>query len=341
MAIDGELDGVARELVQVFEDAEGRARADAEDQLSQRLDEARADAVAEAQAIASLEAEQSAARLSADAAAARVSEREARLAAVERLLASVRRMDAAPSLRATLEVLVQAASLETPRVAVLLIEGATVRPFAHRGFDGIPPPGPLAAGGVVEACVRHGQAAFTGDAAGLKAPGFAALADDRAGFAVPLRVGHRTVAVLYADDAADEERDAPAAWPEALELLARHASAHLESMTAIRAGSGIPASQNDSSPVSTMGAGAEPTGQQDEESARRYARLLISELKLYNEPAVKLGREHKDLRSRLREEIKDAHRTYLERVPETVAARDVYFETELLQTLAGGDPSAL
>ena len=37
-------------------------------------------------------------------------------------------------------------------------------------------------GGVIEACVRHGQPAFTGDAAGLKAPGFAGIADDRAGF---------------------------------------------------------------------------------------------------------------------------------------------------------------
>jgi hypothetical protein len=77
------------------------------------------------------------------------------------------------------------------------------------------------------------------------------------------------------------------------------------------------------------------------EAARKYARLLVSEIKLYNERAVRLGREQRDLRTRLREEIERAHRTYLDRVPETVASRDAYFETELLQTLAGGDPSTL
>ncbi|MEX2270518.1 MAG: GAF domain-containing protein [Vicinamibacterales bacterium] len=359
-AIDGELDGLAKELSQAADDAisrvrneaevdaaarEAAARDEAEVRLSQRVDEARATALAEATATAAAEAEQTAARQIADAATARAAEREARLAAVERLLSSVRSIDASTSLRDTLEVLVQTASLETPRVAVLLIEGDSVRPFSHRGFDGIPASGPLAAGGVVEACVLHGQSAFTGDAAGLKAPGFAALADDRAGFAAPLRVGNRTVAVLYADDAAGEDHDAPAAWPEALELLARHASIHLENMTALRAASGSPPPfrENDASPVSTMGSGtaAGTDTAQDAEAARRYARILVSEIKLYNEPAVRLGREHKDLRTRLHDDIERARRTYLDRVPETVAARDEYFDRELLQTLAGGDSSIL
>lgn len=342
-AIDAELDSLAAELMQTVESAQQQAREEVEAariearrQLSEHVDAARAAAFAEAHATAQAEAEQNRARdlevATADAAAARAIERDARLAAVERLAASVRRVDAAGTLRETLEALVESAAQETPRVAVLLIEGSSVRPFSQRGFDAVPPSGPIAPGGVVEACVQLGQPAFTGDAAGLKAPGFANLPDDRAGFATPLRVGGRTVAVLYADDAGGAAPDSPAAWPEALELLARHSSLHLENLTAVRA----------AGYVGTAGELRTGNGASiDEESARRYARLLVSEIKLYNESAVRLGRENRDLRTRLRAEIDRAHRTYLERVPATVAARDAYFETELVQTLAGGDSSTL
>lgn len=343
-AVDTEVDSLAAELMQAAEAAQQQARsdtdsaiaareaalrADAESRLGQRIEEARAEA--HAQAIA--QAQSAAARDQADAASARASERDARLAAVERLLASVRRIDAAATLRETLEVLVQSASLETPRVAVLLIEGDSVRAFSHRGFTDVPEAGPIAAGGVVEASVLHGQPAFTGDAAGLKAPGFAGLAEDRAGFAAPLRVGNRTVAVLYADDASEGERDAPAAWPEALELLARHASIHLENLTAVRA-------QILANSSSQFGQ-ADADGEGSEDAARRYARLLLSEIKLYHEADVRLGRQHRDLRRRLGSEIDRAAHAYRDRIPETLPGRDQYFESELVNTLAEGDASIL
>jgi hypothetical protein len=53
---------------------------------------------------------------------------------------------------------------------------------------------------------------------------------------VPLKVGERVVAVMYADDVGAGERMVPAPWPEALELLARHAARCLEVITARRAG---------------------------------------------------------------------------------------------------------
>lgn len=337
-AVDGEVDSLAAELMQAAEAGQQRSRADADAALAAREAALRAEAdsrldreVAQARQEALAEAQAASARDQADAASARASERDARLAAIERLLASVRRIDAAATLRETLEVLVQSASLETPRVAVLLIEGDTVRAFSHRGFTDVPDSGPIASGGVVEACVEHGQPAFTGDAAGLKAPGFAGLADDRAGFAAPLRVGSRTVAVLYADDASERERDAPAAWPEALELLARHASIHLENLTAVRltsSSSGSGSQFRDGEAVS-------------EDAARRYARLLLSEIKLYHEGDVRLGRQHRDLRRRLGSEIDRAAHAYRARIPETLPGRDEYFESELVNTLADGDASIL
>lgn len=354
-SIDGELDHLASELMAAVDAYAQRARADADSAAASREAQARAEGerhfreeLERVRAAAAADAAESASRQQTNADSARVREREARLEAIERLLSSVRRLDAASSLRETLEVLVQSASLETPRVAVLLIEGTTVRAFAQRGFSEVPDSGPLAAGGVIEACARHGQPAFTADASGLKAPGFASLAADRAGFAAPLRVGNRTVAVLYADDADGSGAEAPAAWPEALELLARHASIHLENQTALRAVQSSSTSQfyqaEHDSPVQAeaepetdlrTGAGA---GADD---ARRYARLLVSEIKLYNEASVRLGREHRDLRSRLGSEITLAQRQYEERIPATVPDRDAYFEQELVETLGGGDPSTL
>jgi hypothetical protein len=358
--LESELDTLASELMQAVDVADRRARAEAEARhtarenalraelerrLALQLEEGRVQARAEAldqaraEALEQARAEASAAQARHDAADARATERDARLESIERLLASVRRIDAASTLRETLEVLAQSASLETPRVAVLLIEGNTVRPFSQRGFTDMPAAGPLAAGGVVEACVKHGQAAFTNDAAALKAPGFAALPDDRAGFAAPLRVGHRTVAVLYADDAGGGAHDAPAAWPEALELLARHASIHLENMTATRTAAALSQTPQAVSTSGVAGEGADIV--QDEDGARRYARLLISEIRLYHEHDVRLGREHRDLRRRLSGEIDRARRAYDERVPASMPGRDEHFESELVSTLADGDPSIL
>ena len=79
----------------------------------------------------------------------------------------------------------------------------------------------------------------------------------------------------------------------------------------------------------------------DENGARRYARLLVSEIKLYNEAAVHIGRQKRDLMSRLRPEIERARRLYEERVPASVAARGTYFQQELVQTLADGDSALL
>jgi hypothetical protein len=79
----------------------------------------------------------------------------------------------------------------------------------------------------------------------------------------------------------------------------------------------------------------------EDSSARRYARLLVSEIKLYNEAAVRTGREKRDLLERLRPEIERARRLYEERVSTSVGARGAYFQQELIQTLADGDAALL
>jgi hypothetical protein len=75
--------------------------------------------------------------------------------------------------------------------------------------------------------------------------------------------------------------------------------------------------------------------------ARRFARLLISEIKLYNEQKVSEGRSEHDLYDRLREYIDRSREMYDKRVKAEVAARYDYFHGELVNTLAEGDASKL
>ncbi|MDX6402793.1 MAG: hypothetical protein QOH70_248 [Blastocatellia bacterium] len=75
--------------------------------------------------------------------------------------------------------------------------------------------------------------------------------------------------------------------------------------------------------------------------ARRFARLLVSEIKLYNEPKVKEGRSRSDIYDRLREDIDRSRQMYDKRVAPPVAARHDYFHQELVNTLAEGDSAKL
>ena len=75
--------------------------------------------------------------------------------------------------------------------------------------------------------------------------------------------------------------------------------------------------------------------------ARRFARLLVSEIKLYNEQKVSEGRSQGDLYPRLREYIDRSREMYDKRVKPEVAQRYDYFHNELVATLAEGDENKL
>ena len=75
--------------------------------------------------------------------------------------------------------------------------------------------------------------------------------------------------------------------------------------------------------------------------ARRFARLLVSEIKLYNEQKVRDGREQSNLYERLREEIDRSRQMYDKRADPRVATRYDYFHHELVNTLAEGNPAKL
>ena len=75
--------------------------------------------------------------------------------------------------------------------------------------------------------------------------------------------------------------------------------------------------------------------------AQRFARLLVDEIKLYNQAKVAEGRRHKDLYDRLKEDIEKSRSTYRKRYGSTVAATTDYFQAELVRSLAEDDVSIM
>jgi len=84
-----------------------------------------------------------------------------------------------------------------------------------------------------------------------------------------------------------------------------------------------------------------PEDESRHEEARRFARLLVSEIKLYNEEAVERGREQRDLYQRLRDDIDRSREMYEKRIPADIRAAHDHFRDELIRVLAGGDADAL
>jgi len=75
--------------------------------------------------------------------------------------------------------------------------------------------------------------------------------------------------------------------------------------------------------------------------AQRFARLLVDEIKLYNQVKVAEGRKNKDLYDRLKEDIEKSRGTFQKRYGNTAAAGADYFSQELVRSLAEDDRSIM
>jgi hypothetical protein len=75
--------------------------------------------------------------------------------------------------------------------------------------------------------------------------------------------------------------------------------------------------------------------------AQRFARLLVDEIKLYNQAKVAEGRKNKDVYDRLKEDIEKSRTTYKKRYGNTAAAGTDYFSQELIRSLAEDDSSIM
>ncbi len=75
--------------------------------------------------------------------------------------------------------------------------------------------------------------------------------------------------------------------------------------------------------------------------AKRFARLLVSEIKLYNEHHVLEGRENRDLYIRLKRDIDRSREMYEKRISAQVSRRIDYFHDEIIRILGDNDPATL
>jgi hypothetical protein len=185
---------------------------------------------------------------------------------------------------------------------------------------------------------------------------------------LPVRVGGKAVAIVIA-----ERRAADDTWsPPALAILCQAARLRLELDLAWRrlktqaAGTAAPATATSatdqptpvvgspeespaeaaaSSPtelapwvgVAAATAGVDPR----REEARRYARLIATDIRLYNEEAVIVGRRQRDLSSRLGEQFQRGRDAFLHRFPDLGPDGMKLLDDAYAQVLAGGDASLI
>ncbi|PYX91308.1 MAG: hypothetical protein DMG67_10505 [Acidobacteria bacterium] len=187
---------------------------------------------------------------------------------------------------------------------------------------------------------------------------------------LPLLVRDKVPALVYADAGSRNDGESDTA---ALQLLARTAGIWLETLT-LRKATGVPIVAAPSEPeevtavtpptgmtpappgiptlapiavsdlapkaVAAAAAAAVEVSAQDEEvhrKARRFAKLLVDEIKLYNQAKVNEGRQNKDLYGRLKEDIEKSRASYDKRYGSTVASQSDYFTEEVIKVLADND----
>jgi hypothetical protein len=110
---------------------------------------------------------------------------------------------------------------------------------------------------------------------------------------------------------------------------------------ATAAGRTAPPPARPAAPAAAPARALSPDEQKAHEEAKRFARLVVSEIKLYNESKVSEGRRNKDLYERLKEDIERGRQMYSDRVTPPIRDSTNYFYDELVRILAGGDASAL
>jgi flagellar biosynthesis/type III secretory pathway protein FliH len=257
---------------------------------------------------------ESQAKLEAAVAAART-ERVVDTGNTERLAESVRAIAAARSLTEILDTLVSCAARESERAGVWVIRAGRLRHWRSTGAALAEPDLALDDRGAVAEAARTNGVATSDDS-----------------LAVPVAMAGQVVAVLVAT---------PGANSGAIEIMARYAARCLEALTGFKAARALTEQPGPGEPgMESRPAGDEASVEEDA-SARRYARLLVSEIKLYHEAAVVDGRRDRDLATRLGGEIARARVLYEQRVPPQVRERADYFHDELVRTLANGDATLL
>jgi hypothetical protein len=238
------------------------------------------------------------------------------------------------------------------RVALFVVKGATINGWQAVGFENneLIRTANLAAGRGLVADAVNGRVPAFGSPSEFDANLIGSLkypAEDKC-LVLPLLVKDKVAALIYADGGAVPDAMFNAS---ALSVLTRFAAFWLEISAMRKAG---PAAVDEpgpvaAAPVPTMATAAAfapaaasvaitaAPGTDDADlhkKAKRFAKLLVEEIMLYNKAKVAEGKQNQDLYSRLREDIEKSRATYDKRYGESPAASADYFNQELVRILA-------
>jgi hypothetical protein len=236
------------------------------------------------------------------------------------------------------------------RVALFVVKGGAISGWQGTGFQdnevvkGVS----LNASASLVAKAIQGRAAVAGSTADFDSAFLGTVippAENRC-MVLPLVVKDKVAALIYADAGT-----VPGGILDgsALNVLNRWAALWIE-LTALRKASQSSASE-EPAPVaapavsvpSASTAAAAPAASEDDvhRKARRFAKLLVEEIKLYNQAKVTEGKSNRDLYERLREDIEKSRNTYQKRYGESPVASADYFNQELVRILADDDASLM
>ncbi|HEX5434002.1 MAG TPA: GAF domain-containing protein [Candidatus Angelobacter sp.] len=238
------------------------------------------------------------------------------------------------------------------RVALFVAKAGSVTGWQGTGFENNEEikTATVSATGGLSAEAMNGRVPAAGKATDFDA-GFLSLvkapAEDRC-LVLPLVVKDRVAALIYADAGREANNAFDAS---ALSVLTRFAALWLETGTTRKSDSAAAAVAPEPEPAPERAAAAgaaatvpEAAASEDTElhkKAKRFAKLLVEEIMLYNQAKVAQGKKNQDLYTRLREDIEKSRATYDKRYGEGPAASANYFNQELVRILADSDVSLM
>jgi hypothetical protein len=256
---------------------------------------------------------------------------------------------------AVFKALLEGARLAAPRAAVFLVRQDQIKGWGSIGYGGEAAQkqrahnSPAGAGWLGRIVAEEEPASESGSIGGDLDFGQPPSSE---WFGTAVRVKSRAIALLVAERGADEQPWAPpllqlmvrvaqlrldldllrrklrGSAPEPRQAAEEEAAAEAPAKDAASAGELSPAPEKPS---------RSPEDEKQLEAARRYARLVATDIRLYNEEAVMLGRRHGDLVQRLGDHLGRGKETFLRRHGSLGPAGLEILHDAYVQVLAAGD----
>lgn len=276
----------------------------------------------------------------------------------------------APGQADILKALLEGLSQFTSRAALFVVKGGSIAAWQARGFEKD-----------IKGFTSDASSGLAGRAIRDKEPVNAAAAEfddkfiathgnpsDGNACVLPIVVRDKVAALVYIDSGTDPEGRSDEA---ASRVLVRSAASWLEIQGLRKGGVGsgaadapapepppppppAPVAAQPEPPAAVPAppkAAAAPAGsdisdlspedQEVHKKAKRFAKLLVDEIRLYNKAKVDEGRQNKDIYERLQEDIDKSRSTYEKRYSSTAAGSANYFTAEVIRILADNDVSLM